>query len=98
MLTAWSPCTMRVVQEREAKLVGQLKSRLEPWFGPGGREAFERGVRAEAEHLAHCQFGPEFLQVCGHSAVLGVSLCMWWSDWVCAAWARVAAGLLVPLC
>lgn len=52
-------------QERVAQLVGKLKARLEPWFGPGGKEAFARGVEAEAERLSHFNFAGEMLQTIG---------------------------------
>jgi len=60
-----SACLARDDQEREAALVNKLKSRLEPWFGPGGQEGFVRGVQGEADRLVQYHFATEMMQTIG---------------------------------
>ncbi len=45
--------------------MAKLKARLEPWFGPGGKEAFVRGVQAEADRLVEYHFATEMMQTIG---------------------------------
>lgn len=57
------------MQDREAKLVGLLIKRLQP-FVDGQKQSFETSIKEEAENLADSTFGGPMLKTIGYASPL----------------------------